>query len=79
MAWFLDRILILESTATIPWLALYIMYYSIQGKRICDWSRIISIEISSQLSNFKNMGNSTCLDIWSLQLLIFMNFKGFIY
>jgi hypothetical protein len=43
----------LESTVAIPRLALYILYYSIQGKRVFDWSRIISMEITSQLSNFK--------------------------
>jgi hypothetical protein len=53
MAWFLARILGLESTATIPWLALYIIYYFVQGKIIFNRSRIISTEISSQLSNFK--------------------------
>jgi hypothetical protein len=53
IAWFLARILGLESTAAIPRLALYILYYSVQGKRVFDWSRIISTEITSQLSNFK--------------------------
>jgi hypothetical protein len=53
MAWLLARVLGQESTATIPHLALYILYYSIQGKRIFDWSKIISTEISFQLSNFK--------------------------
>jgi hypothetical protein len=53
MAWILARVLGQESTATIPHLSLYILYYSIQGKRIFDWSKIISSEISFQLSNFK--------------------------
>jgi hypothetical protein len=53
IAWFLARILGLESIVAIPRLALYILYYSVQGKRVFDWSRIISTEITSQLSNFK--------------------------
>jgi hypothetical protein len=53
MAWLLARVLGQESTATIPRLALYILYYSVQGKIIFDWSKIISSEISFQLSNFK--------------------------
>jgi hypothetical protein len=53
MAWILARILGQESTATIPCLSLYILYFSIQKKAIFDWSKIISSEISFQLSNFK--------------------------
>jgi len=53
MACVLARILGLESTATIPQLALYILYYFVQGKIIFVWLRITSTEISSQLSKFK--------------------------
>jgi hypothetical protein len=53
MACILDRVLRHDSTTTIPCLSLYILYYSIQGKRVFDWSKIISSEISFQLSNFK--------------------------
>jgi hypothetical protein len=42
IAWFLARILGLESTAAIPRLALYILYYSVQFKKVFGWSRIIS-------------------------------------
>jgi len=53
MAWILARVLWHESTTTIPHLALYILYYSIQGKGIFYWSKIIATEISLQLSNFR--------------------------
>jgi len=53
MAWLLARVLGQESTSTIPYLALYILYYFVQGKIIFDWSKFISTKISFQLSNFK--------------------------
>jgi hypothetical protein len=53
IAYFLARILGLESTIAIPRMALYILYYSIQGKMVFYWSRIISTETKSQLSKFK--------------------------
>jgi hypothetical protein len=46
MAWPLDTVLGQDSTTTIPCLSLYILCYSIQGKGIFDWSKIISAEIS---------------------------------
>jgi hypothetical protein len=42
-----------ESTTTIPRLALYILYFTVHEQAIFDWAKIISGEISSQLSNFK--------------------------
>jgi hypothetical protein len=53
MAWLFARVVGQESTATVPHLALYILYFSIHEKVIFDWSKIISSEISFQLSNFK--------------------------
>ena len=53
MTWILARIVGQESTSTIPCLSLYILYFSIQKKTIFNWSKIISSEISFQLSNFK--------------------------
>jgi hypothetical protein len=53
MAWILARVLGQESTSTIPCLFLYILYFSIQEKAIFDWLKIISSEISFQLSNFR--------------------------
>jgi len=53
MVWLLARVVGKESTATVPHLALYIFYFSIQEKVIFDWSEIISFEISFQLSNFR--------------------------
>jgi hypothetical protein len=53
MVWLLARVLGQESTATVPRLALYILYFYIEEKVIFDWSKIISFEISFQLSSFR--------------------------
>jgi hypothetical protein len=53
MTWILARVLGQESTITVPCLSLYILYFFIQEKAIFDWSKIISSEISFQLSNFR--------------------------
>jgi hypothetical protein len=46
MDWLLARVLGLESTAIIPCLDFYVLHYSVKGKMIFDWSKIISSEIS---------------------------------
>jgi hypothetical protein len=53
MAWLFARVVGQESTATIPRLALYILHFTIHEKTIFDWEKIISGELSFQLSNFK--------------------------
>jgi hypothetical protein len=57
MAWLLARVLGQESNSTVPCMALYILYYSIQWKIIFDWSKIISSKISFQRSNVKKYKN----------------------
>ena len=42
---------------TIPWLDIYILYFTIHEQAIFDWGKMISTEISSQLSNFKDTKN----------------------
>jgi hypothetical protein len=53
IAWLFTRVTGQESTTTIPRLSLYILYFTVHEKEIFDWVKIISIEISSQLANFK--------------------------
>jgi hypothetical protein len=53
MAWLFSRVAGKESTATIPHLVLYILYFSIHKKAIFDWAKIISGELSFQLENFR--------------------------
>jgi hypothetical protein len=42
-----------ESTANISRMILYILYFTVKEKAIFDWGKLISIEISSQLSQYK--------------------------
>jgi hypothetical protein len=42
-----------ESTTTISRMILYILYFTVKEKAIFDWGKLISIEISSQLSQYK--------------------------
>jgi hypothetical protein len=42
-----------EITATISHMILYILYFIVKEHAIFDWKKLISIEISSQLSNYK--------------------------
>jgi hypothetical protein len=50
IAWLFIRVTYQESTTTIP---RYILYFTVHEKAIFDWAKIISIQISSQLENFK--------------------------
>jgi hypothetical protein len=53
MAWLFSRVAGQESTAIVPRLVLYILYFSIHEKIVFDWAKIISGELSFQLTNFK--------------------------
>jgi hypothetical protein len=53
IAWFFARVTGQDSTTTIHWLALYILHFTVHEQEIFDWAKIISGEISSQLSNFE--------------------------
>jgi hypothetical protein len=53
ITWIFSRVAGQESTTTIPRLALYILHFTVHEKEIFDWEKIISQEISFQLSNFK--------------------------
>jgi hypothetical protein len=53
IAWLFTKLTGQESTATISRMILYILYFTIKEKAIFDWEKLISIEISSQLSQYK--------------------------
>jgi len=50
IAWLFMRITGQESKANISWIILYILYFTVKEQVIFDWGKLISIEISSQLS-----------------------------
>jgi hypothetical protein len=51
--WLFTRIIGQENTATISRMILYILYFTVKEQAIFDWGNFISIEISSQLSQYK--------------------------
>jgi hypothetical protein len=53
IAWIFMRITRQETTTNISWMILYILYFTVKEKAIFDWGKLISIEISSQLSQYK--------------------------
>jgi hypothetical protein len=53
IAWLFTRITGQESTTTISWMALYILYFTVKEQAIFYWGKLISHEICSQLSSFK--------------------------
>jgi hypothetical protein len=57
IAWLFTRITGQETTTTISHMILYILYFTIKEQVIFDWGKLISIEISSQLSQYKTKNN----------------------
>jgi hypothetical protein len=53
ITWLFTRLTGQESTTTISRMILYILYFTVKEKAIFDWGKLISIEISSQLSHYK--------------------------
>jgi hypothetical protein len=53
IAWLFTRLTGQESITTISRMILYILYFTVKEKAIFDWGKLISIEISSQLSWYK--------------------------
>jgi hypothetical protein len=53
IAWLFTRITGQESTGTVSLMAIYILYFTVNEKSLFDWGRLISHEISSQLSSYK--------------------------
>jgi hypothetical protein len=53
IAWLFTKLTGQESTATISRMILYILYFTVKDQAIFDWGKLISIEISSQLSHYK--------------------------
>jgi len=53
IVWLFTRVTGQESTASISSMILYILYFSVKEQAIFDWGKLISIEISSQLSQYK--------------------------
>ena len=64
IAWLFTRMTGQESTATISCMILYILYFTVKEKAIFDWGKLISIEISSQLSQYKRDRSSSWILIW---------------
>jgi hypothetical protein len=54
ITWLFTRIIGQDNNASISRMILYILYITIQKKAIFDWGNLISIEIASQLSHYKN-------------------------
>jgi hypothetical protein len=65
-----------ESTKTIPRLALYILYFTVHEQEIFYWGKIISTEIYSQLSNFKDTKNLYMSSYLIFVITYFHIFKG---
>jgi hypothetical protein len=53
IAWIFTRITGHETTASISEMILYILYFMVKEQAIFDWGKLISIEISSQLVQYK--------------------------
>jgi len=53
ISWLFTRVTGQESIANISRMILYILYFTIKEKAIFYWGKQISIEISSQLSQYK--------------------------
>jgi hypothetical protein len=53
IAWLFTRITGQESMKSISCMVLYILYFTVKVQSIFDWGKLISIEICSQLSRFK--------------------------
>jgi hypothetical protein len=53
IAWLFTRITRQESTTSISRIVIYILYFTVKEQFIFDWGKLISIEIYSQLSRFK--------------------------
>jgi hypothetical protein len=64
IVWLFTRLTGQENTATISRMILYILHFTVKEHAIFDWGKLISIEISSQLSHYKGTKNSLWLPIW---------------
>jgi hypothetical protein len=53
IAWLITRVIGQENTTNISHMILYILYFTVKEKAIFNWGKFISIEISSQLSQYK--------------------------
>jgi hypothetical protein len=53
IAWIFTRITGQETTTNISQMILYILYFTVKEHAIFDWGKLISIEISSQLAQYK--------------------------
>jgi hypothetical protein len=53
IAWLFTRVTGQENIASISQMILYILYFTVQEQAIFYWGKLISIEISSQLSHYK--------------------------
>jgi len=53
IAWLFTRIRGQESTTNISQMTLFILYFMVKEQAIFDWGKLIFIEISSQLSQYK--------------------------
>jgi hypothetical protein len=53
IAWLFTRTMRQESTTIISQMILYILHFTVKEQAIFDWGKLISIEISSQLLQYK--------------------------
>jgi hypothetical protein len=53
IAWLFTRITGHASTTSISYIIIYIFYFTVKEQYIFDWGKLISIELCSQLSRFK--------------------------
>jgi hypothetical protein len=59
--WLFSRVTGQENTPSVPCMILYILYFTIKEHGIFNWGKLFSIEISSQLSQYKRIRNCLCL------------------
>jgi hypothetical protein len=55
IAWLFTRITRQSSTTSISHIIIYILYFIVKEKYIFDWGNLISIELCSHLSRFKEL------------------------
>jgi len=69
LAWLFTKLTSQEIIATISLMIPYILYFTIKEKAILDWGKVISIEITSQLSHYKR-DNKFFMDSYLLFAII---------
>jgi hypothetical protein len=76
VAWIFTRIIGQDSMETVPRLSLYILYFTVHEQAVFYWGKIISTEISSQLSNFKDTKKFYMSSYLIFSITFYHIFKG---